>query len=193
MVIPYLSLLVIWQGKLSMRYLFSQKISWDNFSCQMTSKDIPEIFFESYLWNIYEIAMSARDIYRVVQPKCGPERSGMLAPFATPLGHRDQRPSTYQWSTHSIPEIPTVCQWFVPGISYRAEDTCCLSMTYPRDISCCFRNRLSGMRPAIESFCQNRAQRSRRSIKHNLIYFFFFLPLGPASVPGCEGAASPSG
>ena len=77
--------------------------------------------------------------------------------------------------------------------SYRAEDNCCLSMTYPRDILCCFRNRLSGMLPALESSCQNSAQRSRLFIKHTLIYYFLFLPLGPAPAPGGEVAASPAG
>ena len=33
-------------------------------------------------------------IYRAVQPTYGPERSGMLAPFATPRGRRKQRRST---------------------------------------------------------------------------------------------------
>ena len=32
--------------------------------------------------------------YRVAQPTCGPERPGMLAPFATPRGRHNQRPST---------------------------------------------------------------------------------------------------
>ena len=47
---------------------------------------------------------------------------------------------------------------------------------------------------AIESSCQNSAQRSRRFIKHNPLCYFFFLPLGPAPAPapGCEGAASPA-
>ena len=39
---------------------------------------------------------------------------------------------------------------------------------------------------SIESSCQNSAQRNRRFIKHNPIYYFFFLPLGPA--PGAAKA-----
>ena len=78
---------ILWQGKLSMRYHFFQKISWDNFPYQMTTKISQKYLFESYLCDIYEIAHVC---------------------------------SRYQWSTHSIPEIPTVYQWYVPGISYRA-------------------------------------------------------------------------
>ena len=47
---------------------------------------------------------------------------------------------------------------------------------------------------AIESSCQTSAQRSRHLIKHNPIYYFFFLPLGPAPAPapGGKGEASPA-
>ena len=52
----------------------------------------------------------------------------------------------YQWLIIFHEEMPAVYQWSVPGISYLAEDTYCLSMTSPRDISCCssFRTRSAG-------------------------------------------------
>ena len=71
-------------------------------------------------------------------------------------------------------------------------------MTWPRDISCCFRNLLSGMQPAIESSCQNSVA-DAGSIKHNPIYYFFCLPLGPAPAPvpvlpkGTQSLALPAG
>ena len=127
-----------------MRYHFFQKISWENFPCQMTTKDIPEISF-------WELSMG----YRWDSP-CLLEIS-IIYPFHTR--------GTYCLSMICPTYILSCC-----------EDISCLSMTKPRDISCCFRNRLSGMQPAIESSNQISAQCSRRFIKHNPIYYFFFLP-----------------
>ena len=115
MVIPYISLLVIWQGQLSMRYHFFQKISWDNFPChccQMTTKDIPEISF-------WELSMG----YPWDSP-CQLEISMIPIPYQRYLLSVNDLSQGYLLALR----IPAAYQW--PSLG-------------PRDISCCFRNRLT--------------------------------------------------